>query len=326
MKKRAVKNRKLIEHEKLSLKEWLDYVNVPKDERDFDILDCQFATDVHLEEYISSVQQRSDEEIKYLLSLFLIEAGHLGHDQQIRSSLLQLPTEEQDRLMSRSTFLQRIVRIGGKQPPWPSILWVVDLLPEHPQQAIDAINSYFQAHCAFMPDGRMHGISDAEELIRAKYMQHALPVKQILLDRASRDFELLVGYLYSQKGYSVEITPRSKDGGYDVLAEINSDRSHERLHIECKRHEQKIGVQIVRQVLGTLNIHNATKAVIVATTGFTKPAKNEAHKSKRIELIDINEFDSEMRENVDYQWPLKIPRFLMDMQKTYNKALQRTSR
>ncbi|MAP30129.1 MAG: restriction endonuclease [Pseudomonas sp.] len=325
MKNRTVKNRRLIEHEKLSLNEWLDYINIPRDDRDFDILDCQFATDAHLEEYISIIQQRPDKEVKNLLSLFLIEGGHLGHDRQIRSSLLQKSIEEQERLMSRSTFLQRIVRIGGKHPPWPSIQWIVDLLPEHPQQAIDAINSYFQAHCAFMPDGRMHGMSDAEEIIRAKYMKHALPIKHILLDRAPRDFELLVGYLYNQKGYSVEITPRSKDGGYDILAETNSDRAHERLHIECKRYEQNIGVQIVRQVLGTLSVNNATKAVIVATTGFTQPAKDEAHKSKRIELIDINEFDSEMRENVDYQWPLKITRFLMDMQKTYNKSLQRTS-
>jgi len=317
---------KVIDHKNLSLDEWLSYVTIPQHKRNFRILDCQFATDEHLDEYVRTIHKRSEDDVKYLLSLFLIDGGHLGHDRFLRKWLFSLSPEEFARATSSHSFLQRLVHMGGGSPPWPSITWIIDLLPSFPQQALDALASYFQAHCQYFPDGRIHGISDAETVIRARYMYHFLPVRQKLLDITSRDFELLVGYLYRLKKYDVTITPRAKDGGYDVLAEKNSGREQERLHIECKRYEQNIGVPIVRQILGTLNVCNATKAVLVTSSKFTAPAVEEAHLSKRVELFDVDEFDLDMRKFVDFNWVHKIPSYLMEMKKHYNNVLQRTSR
>lgn len=313
--------KELIDAEKLSLDEWLNYIKTPEKERNFKIIDYQFPTDKHLNEYIDSIHIRSDDEIKTLLSLFLIDGGTLGHDNTLRSWLFQLSQEEFIKQTTSHSFLKRLSSLSKNALPWPSILWIVDLLPHFPQHAIDAIDSFFLAHCLYMPDGRIHGISDAEAIIRAKYMNHPLPVRETLLQMASRDFELLVGHLYKAKGYKVTITPRTKDGGYDVLAEKNSKREQERLHIECKRYEQRVGVEIVRKVLGTLNVRNATKAVLVTSSSFTKPAIEEAHLSKRVELIGSVDFDSEMRKHVSFNWVKQTSSYIMQMHRDHSDSI-----
>ncbi|ABI38524.1 restriction endonuclease [Shewanella sp. MR-4] len=314
-----VSSDKIIDHKILSLDEWLSFISVPRNERNFQILDCQFATDSHREEYISNIQSRSLEEVNYLISQFLIEGGSLGYDRFLLDWLLSHPREKFEAMIEKSRFLKRLLVQSDDVHTWPDITWVLDLLPHYPQEAIQAIESYFQAHCQFFPDGRIFGLGDAQALIRAKYMNHALPACESVLSLSPRDFELLVGYLYQKKGYGVVITPRVKDGGYDVEAEIANERGTERLHIECKRYQQKIGVAIARQVLGTLSVSNATKAVIVSSSYFTKPALDEARRSKRLELISIKNFDEEMRKYCSYNWVVYIDRYIMEIKNSHNK-------
>ena len=314
----------VIDHKKLSLDKWLFYITTPKNKRDFQILDCQFATDAHRDEYIATIKSRSQEEVNYLISQFLIEGGSLGYDSFLLDWLLNHPREQFEAMVAKSEFLKRLLVQRKDVQTWPNITWVIDLLPRYPQEAIQAIESYFQAHCQYFPDGRIFGLGDAQALIRAKYMNHEMPVSESLLSLPPRDFELLVGYLYEKKGYKVIITPKTKDGGYDVVAEKNSERGDERLHIECKRYEHKIGVSIVRQVLGTLNVSNATKAVIVSSSYFTEPALREARKSKRLELISINHLDQEMRKYCSYNWVVSMNRYIMEMRNSHNNHQQWT--
>jgi restriction system protein len=304
-----------IDHRSLSLEEWLKYVKTDRSKRKFSILDCQFATDEHFLEYLKNIKDRSDEEVKYLISSFIITDPHLGYDDHLRTWLYQMPPAELDAAILASPFLKRVAFPNKESPPWCSMIWILELLPRHPQEAIQALSAYFSAHCMYMPDARMHGLSDAQALIRAKYIEHDLPVRQTLLDMPSRDFELIVGYLYKKLGYSIEITPRTRDGGYDIVAEKYSEREHERLHIECKRYEGNVGVDVVRKVLGTLNVTNATKAVVVTSASFTKPARDEAYKSKRLELIDIESFDKLMRHNFNVNWIDRISDCLFEMRK-----------
>lgn len=120
-------------------------------------------------------------------------------------------------------------------------------------------------------------------------------------------------------GYLVQVTQRTRDGGYDLVAEKNNEREEQRLHIECKRYEENIGVAIARGVLGTLNIMNATKAVVVTTAAFTKPARDAARQSKRLELIDIDSFDMEMRHHVSMDWVNHVARYISEMQRYMQK-------
>ncbi len=100
----------------------------------------------------------------------------------------------------------------------------------------------------------------------------------LLYSIGSRDFELLVAELLSEQGFSVNVTRRSRDGGVDMwIAEDRSIGSFKYL-VECKKYspENKVGVKIVREVLGTLQASRATAGLIVTTSYFTRDAKEFA--------------------------------------------------
>lgn len=312
---KKTKDKVLIDATKISLDEWLNYVYANEKKDSFLFPDCCFPTDEMKEQYIKDIDQKTDKEVKFLLSKFLISGGRFNSDDDIKDCFFMQPIEKQQQLLNSFTYYQRLISLKDWNLLWPSITWIVDLLPSSPYDAINAINSYYSAHCLFLTDHRADGISDAISLIEAKYISHKLPIRQILLDIPSRDFELLTAYLYNQKGYKIRITPRTRDGGYDVLAIKDNQREYEKLHIECKRYTEKVGVQIIRGILGTLNVENATKGVIITTSDFTKTAYDEAKKSCRLELININEFDKDMRKNTEINWIQKIPQFISEMKK-----------
>ncbi|EAM6242828.1 hypothetical protein ER541_23255, partial [Salmonella enterica] len=57
------------------------------------------------------------------------------------------------------------------------------------------------------------------------------------------------------------------------------------------------------------------KGVVVATSYFTKSARNESQKSNRLELINIDEFDKDMRKYVDVHWIGKIQEYVSAIRK-----------
>ncbi|EXJ27966.1 restriction endonuclease [Vibrio parahaemolyticus] len=308
-------NKEYIKAHELNLQQWLEIIAVKPEEREVYVIDYQFPSDKMLDEYLSTIESRTEAEVKELISKFIFEGGRLGYDSDLLEWLLSHPMSEVDKMCAKSVFLKNLLRIGDPKGPWPNMHWILDLLPRFPQEAISAIDSYFLAHCMYFPDGRIYGIGDAKTLIRAKFINFKYPVQQVLLELTPRDFELLVAYLYKKKGYKVHVTKRSRDGGYDVLAERESEREHEILHIECKRYEQKIGVDIVRKALGTLSVSKATKAVVVTSSDFTGPARSEALQSKRAELISYATLDHEMKCHVDNLWGNRIDSYIMEMKK-----------
>jgi len=99
-----------------------------------------------------------------------------------------------------------------------------------------------------------------------------------------RDFEKMVGEAFRKNGYRVsEGTGRSPDGGIDL---DTWSPSGERVLIQCKHWKKaKIGVPIVREMLGVLTREKADKVIISGTGAFTKEAIRWAE-GQPIELID----------------------------------------
>lgn len=108
-----------------------------------------------------------------------------------------------------------------------------------------------------------------------------------------RKFEELVGQAYRELGYSVRLTAETCDGGFDLLLLERS--SHDQIIIECKRYsrERRIGVGLVRQLLGVQLSEDIKKGKIVATTEFTEPATkfasrvNHGSSGFELELIGV---------------------------------------
>lgn len=126
-----------------------------------------------------------------------------------------------------------------------------------------------------------------EELI--KYLsKHPEYLRQL----NPRKFEELIAEIVKKMGYEVSLTPKSKDGGKDIIALYKSPIGHQMFIFECKRYseENKVGVELVRGLYGVKTAENYNKAVLVTTSTFTKGARDFVKPLKlQLDLKDFND-------------------------------------
>jgi len=109
-----------------------------------------------------------------------------------------------------------------------------------------------------------------------------------------REFEEFVSDLFKRQGFTVELTPRTRDGGRDIIA-IRSDHDIKAKYIiECKKYgfSNKIDVNVVRQLYGVQQAEGANKAVLVTTSKFTRDAIDFANREKTKWHLDLIDYQS----------------------------------
>jgi restriction endonuclease Mrr len=112
-----------------------------------------------------------------------------------------------------------------------------------------------------------------------------------LYQLSSRKFEELVADILKDFGFNVELTKATRDGGSDIIARIENAVTSFLLFVECKKYSQdnKVGVGIIREVVGVHALRRPSKSIIVTTSFFSKDAINEAGLFKEnLELKDYN--------------------------------------
>jgi len=89
------------------------------------------------------------------------------------------------------------------------------------------------------------------------------------------DFEQMIAELLRHQQFEVEMTKRTRDGGYDLIAVKNVGDFAVRFLVECKRHakSRKIGVGIVRGFRDVINTQGANKGIIVTSSYFSPDAE-----------------------------------------------------
>lgn len=104
-----------------------------------------------------------------------------------------------------------------------------------------------------------------------------------------RQFEELICEILTRMGWELELTPATKDGGYDIFGFSGSPGGvRSSWIIECKKYarERKIGVDIVRSLCGVKEELKAANAMIVTTSSFTRGAQDISRKRWDITLKD----------------------------------------
>lgn len=298
---RKSKEKRYIDAEELSLAEWLQLIERHEQDRDYVLIDYKFPLESHRKEYLSTVHNKSEFEIKYLLRHFLIEGGSLGADKWVLKSLSS--NGKWLEIIGKLEFARRLINFSINT--WEGNTWILDLLPSYPQLAIDSINGYISAHIQFLPDGRIDGLDDAVAVIRSKYLEVRHP-REVLLDLRPRDFERLVSTLYSRMGYEVELTQSSRDGGYDVEARKSGDEGEENLLIECKRYENNVGVKEARSLNGVVESKRATRGLLITTAEFTRPARDFAKETRRLTLVGYTALNNLFNKYLGANWPQRI--------------------
>ncbi len=97
-------------------------------------------------------------------------------------------------------------------------------------------------------------------------------------DLSPSEFEDLVAEVFRRRGFNVAVTPRTHDGGKDIIASYNMNGIPCMLIVECKRYaaEKKVGVEIVRALHGVQQAEHYGKAVVVTSSSFTRGARSFA--------------------------------------------------
>ncbi len=101
---------------------------------------------------------------------------------------------------------------------------------------------------------------------------------ELMREITPREFEEVVTEIFRSKGFDVDLTKRTSDGGKDIIA-IHTDGLgiKNKYFIECKRYaeDNKVGVALVRALQGVKNTKDGpNKTILVTTSSFTSGAKN----------------------------------------------------
>jgi len=150
-------------------------------------------------------------------------------------------------------------------------------VPEHVKQRFEPhyLQTIATTECAFlMEHGQLSELPQACALVERNLIEYFAERPDELKRIDRRLFEELTADVFRRFRYDVELTKATRDGGYDVLAVVPSDRSLRYL-VECKRPDlgNKIGVRPVRELVGVRNIEKATAAILVTTAEFTPDAR-----------------------------------------------------
>lgn len=98
---------------------------------------------------------------------------------------------------------------------------------------------------------------------------------------SGEQFELFVLAHFKNLGYKGETTPRTNDYGADLILKNEG----ERIVVQAKRWNEKVGIKAIQEVIGAVKYYKAQKAIVIANNWFTKNAK-ELAASNGVELWD----------------------------------------
>ena len=137
-----------------------------------------------------------------------------------------------------------------------------------------------------------------------KVVTHSLVDKvalrpEILQEITPRQFEELVCELFERKGYNVQLTKQTRDGGKDLIVLNNSMLGDLVIYAECKKKAPKhpVNVGLVRQLYGTVEADRVTAGIMVTNSYFSEDARRFQQTIKSgMNLIDYSEL---MRQIMD---------------------------
>jgi restriction system protein len=117
-------------------------------------------------------------------------------------------------------------------------------------------------------------IIDDVRSVNCRLLEMAKADPRLMRSMSPREFEELVAELLSRQGYEVELTPPTKDGGFDMFAAHKNTLGKFLFLVECKRYSEtkRVGVEIVRSLHGVVQQHQATAGIIATTSFFTTGA------------------------------------------------------
>lgn len=298
-----------------SLEEWLELLCHPPEGKVF--VCNMFPSDGHRDEWLRTSHLRTDAEVRLLLRHFLVSTGSNLMDRLHAQHLVSRVRDGVtiDELTEHDRRLLKFVGSKGEFPVWEGLAWVMDLLPQHPRTALSVVDAFFRARWARLTDNYLTGLSDAEAVIRNRYIESPHTedrAERALLSLNWRELEWLCGVLYEHMGFDVSVTPRGNDDGVDLFARSKKQGEKTLIVIQAKRwgKPNRVGKKDVRELLGTIDLHRATRGVLVATGRFESGAVEMTEVDPRLELLGCRPLLQMLNEHCGADWFTRVDRLL----------------
>lgn len=104
------------------------------------------------------------------------------------------------------------------------------------------------------------------------------------IDRMSgEEFEEYLAAHFRKLGYKVKLTPKSNDFGADLIL----IKEGQKIVVQAKRYQSKIGVKAVQEIIGAKGYYKANRMMVVSNSFYTSGAKKLAA-ATNVELWDRN--------------------------------------
>jgi restriction system protein len=140
------------------------------------------------------------------------------------------------------------------------------------------------------------GYNELREALADELLSRVRTMKPKAFEQLVVDVLVAMGYGGSQLD-AAQVVGKSGDGGIDGV--IKEDRlGLDMVYVQAKRHTNDVGPGAIREFVGSLGEHKATKGVFITCGGFTSGAIEAAAKAHhRIVLIDGDQLAEYMIDN-----------------------------
>jgi restriction system protein len=115
-------------------------------------------------------------------------------------------------------------------------------------------------------------------------------------------FEKELGALFKMMGDIVKETPRSGDGGVDLLLSMNGQLTV----VQCKAHNKRIPIGTARELSASLLDFKANDAIIACFEGVTKPVVKYIM-DKPIKVLTVDDIVEIQRKRGSYPKRFLLP-------------------
>lgn len=105
-----------------------------------------------------------------------------------------------------------------------------------------------------------------------------------------REFEEMMAELMEKRGYKVDLTQATRDGGKDLIVARHNDFGNFIYYVECKQYSpgNPVGVSLVRELMGTVHADKVTAGILITSSYFSPDAINYSKKVEhQISLVDF---------------------------------------
>lgn len=96
-------------------------------------------------------------------------------------------------------------------------------------------------------------------------------------------FEQFLKVLFEERGYQVELTPKSGDFGADLIM----TKDGRRIAVQAKRYEKTVGIDAIQEAAGARSYYGTHDAIVITNQDFSTAARQQAQKSN-VGLINRN--------------------------------------